>query len=145
MKNLFLIIILITIIFSCTIPEVENFEFNNPKFNNIKEACEWINNNIKYKKENGNNWKLPQETLDDKNGDCEDMAILLMAIMEYQKGYESELIIVKLDNNIYHAIVLWKDKYYDCTSGKTIGNKDYTITEKYDYYTTMYEAKYKKN
>lgn len=145
MKNLILFAIIFLVVLSCAVPESDEFEFNNPEFNNMQEACEWINQNIKYKSDYYDYWKLPQETLDDKNGDCEDQALLLMGIMKYQKGYNSELIIVQIDSTTSHAIVKYNDKYYDCTNGTSSGKTNYKITNVYSYNDAMYTAKYLKN
>jgi len=42
---------------------------------------EWIKNNIKAKPERSEFWKFPFETLRDKEGDCEDLAILLANLL----------------------------------------------------------------
>ena len=143
MRNFWLLLIIISL--SCSLPSVDGFKFDNPKFNNMQEACEWVNKNISYKKDYYDYWKLPQETLDDEKGDCEDQALLLMGIMKYQKDYDSELIIVQLDSSTSHAIVRYKDKYYDCTNGKSYGKKSFKIIGTYDYDSAMNVAKYVKN
>ena len=144
MRNFLLLLVLI-VPFSCALPADDGFKFNNPKFSNMQEACEWVNQNIKYKKDNYDDWKLPQETLDDKDGDCEDQALLLMGIMKYQRGYDSELIIMRIDSTTSHAIVRYNDKYYDCTSGESYGNRSLTIIGTYSYDSAMGVAKYVKN
>ena len=137
--------LLIIIPLSCALPSDDGFKFNNPSFNNMQEACEWVNQNIQYKKDSYDYWKLPQETLDDGNGDCEDQALLLMGIMKYQKDYNSELVIIQVDSSTSHAIVRYKDKYYDCTNGESYGDKSFKIVGKYDYDSAMNVAKYVKN
>ena len=144
MRNFLLILILI-IPFSCSLPSDNNFTFSNPKFNDMQEACEWINQNITYKKDFYDYWKMPQETLNDGDGDCEDQALLLMGIMKYQKDYDSELIIVQLDSSTTHAVVKFKNKYYDCTNGKSYGSGKYNIITTYNYDSAMNVAKYVKN
>lgn len=145
----YLFILLGIFLISCSTPELlppgETFEFDNPKFSNMSEACNWVYENIEYKKDKHDDWQLPQETLDRGKGDCEDMAILLMGIMKYQKGYNSELVIVKFDSNSNHAIVKHKDKYYDCTNKEVSKHCKYEIINSYDLYQTMYIAYYKNN
>ncbi len=143
MKYLYLLLIIL--FYSCSMPADNSFQFNDPEFNNMKEACEWINNNIRYKSDDHDYWKLPQETLDDGNGDCEDQALLLMGIMKYQKGYDSELVVVQIDSSTTHAIVKYDDKYYDCTNGQSYGSRDYKIVGNYNYDSAMNTAKYVKN
>lgn len=143
MKNL-IFMFFVFIVISCVPVGNNDFTFNNPKFNSMQEACEWINQNISYKKDYYDDWKLPQETLNDGNGDCEDQALLLMGIMNYQKGYESEMIIIKDTATTYHAVVLWKDEYFDCTNGEKL-KSDTKIIERYSYNNAMYMAEYVKN
>lgn len=145
MRNI-IILLAIIILASCTVPSGdEGFKFNNPKFENMNDACKWVYENINYKKDRYDDWQLPQETIDRGYGDCEDMAILLMGIMQYQKGYQSEMLVVKLDNSIYHAVVRYNGKIYDCTSGTSNGNTNYKIIEVYNYNDAMNIAKYVKN
>lgn len=143
MRNL--ILLFAFILFSCSVPGDGGFEFDNPRFSSMSDACEWINQNIKYKKDAYDDWKLPQETLDDREGDCEDQAILLMAVMKYQKGNNSELVIINIDSSTSHAIVRNGDKYYDCTNGKSFGKCEYQIVNRYDYDSAMNMARYVKN
>ncbi len=145
MRNLILLFFFAFVLFSCSMPGDGGFEFDNPKFNNMSDACEWIYKNIKYEKDSYDDWKLPQETLDDKEGDCEDQAILLMAIMKYQKGYNSELVIVNIDSSTSHAIVRNGEKYYDPTNGGNFGECKYQIVNRYDYDSVMNMARYVKN
>ena len=144
MKNLICILFCI-IIFSCTIPIDDGFRFDNPKFNNMQEACEWVYQNITYDAKGYDYWRMPYETLDERKGDCADQSLLLMAIMKYQKGYDSELVTVELDNGKGHAYVRYKGKYYDCTSKKKLNNYKGSILYIYDYDNAIYMAKYIKN
>jgi hypothetical protein len=143
-KN-FIILFLTIIIFSCAIPIDNEFIFDDPKFDNMQEACEWIYKNIKYDSKGYDYWRMPNETLDEGKGDCADQSLLLMAIMKYQKGYDLELVTTQLDNGIGHAVVRYKGKYYDCTSNKIYNNYKGIILQVYDYNNAMYMAKYVKN
>lgn len=44
-------------------------------------AHEYVNSYIKYKRERGDFWRIPAETLAAEAGDCDDMAILLCSIL----------------------------------------------------------------
>ncbi len=143
--EILIIFISIWLIVLCSLPDVKNFKLDHPKFHNMKEACCWVNNNIEYKKDKyGDIWKLPQETLDDKNGDCEDMALLLMGIMNYQKNIKSNLVVIEgRTKNVSHAIVEFNKIYYDCTSGTTFKKPKTKILYILDYDLAMTTAKYK--
>lgn len=145
MNKKILLFLLSIILFSCQLPEIQDdwysFKFDKVKFNNIEEVQEWVNNNIDYisDREIGeyDYWKYPSETLDDGEGDCEDMAILIIAIVHYQFSYKCNLVLVQIDNNKAHAIIRYKGDYYDSTSvGKY--KKDTRYIQDYDYYKIPY-------
>ena len=142
------ILTLFILILSCVVPEVDYFTFNYPQFDNMDNAAFWVSRNIDYKKDSYDNWKLPQETIRDGNGDCEDQAILLMNIMKYQKGYKPDLVVVEINVNgrsQLHAIVKHKNKYYDAVSGESYKSLKYKHVSSYNFDQTMYTAKYIKN
>ncbi len=138
MKNIFLIII----IFSCQLPEIQDdwysFKFDKVKFNNIEEIQEWVNKNINYlpdinSKGKYDYWKYPAETLDDGNGDCEDMANLIIAIVHYQFNYKCNLAFVNDPDISLHFIVRYKGCYYNSTAvGKYKKKIDYAYEYEYD-------------
>ncbi len=139
------ILLLLIIIFSCQLPEIQDdwysFKFDKVKFNNIEEVQEWVNDNIDYAsdKEIGKSdyWKYPSETLDDGEGDCEDMAILIIAIVRYQFEYKCNLVLIKIDDYNYHAIIRYKYDYYNSTAtGKF--KKGIQSVQEYDYYKIPY-------
>jgi len=49
--------------------------------NFIKDAQDFVHNQVKYKYDKGDFWQFPLETLDSGRGDCEDMALLLCSIL----------------------------------------------------------------
>ena len=52
-----------------------------PEWKRVFRLKEWVKRNIKAKPEKGEFWKFPFETLRDKEGDCEDLAILLANLL----------------------------------------------------------------
>ena len=52
-----------------------------PEWKRVFKLKEWVKHNIKAKPEKGEFWKFPFETLRDKEGDCEDLAILLANLL----------------------------------------------------------------
>lgn len=140
-----ILFLLVILLFSCQLAEIQDdwysFRFDKVKFNNIEEVQDWVVNNIDYvsDQEAGKNefWKYPSETLDDGEGDCEDMAILIIAIVRYQFSYKCNLVLVQIDNNKAHAIIRYKGDYYNSTSvGKY--KKSTRYSQDYDYFKIPY-------
>ncbi|AIY90474.1 TPA_asm: hypothetical protein GacPV1_gp13 [Geoglobus acetivorans pleomorphic virus 1] len=84
--------------------------------NNAIGFYEWVEANIKYREDTkdpypGNEyWQSPYETIKDRAGDCEDMAILECAYYRYF-GYEAYIAAVNTELNIPdHAICIVKIK-----------------------------------
>jgi hypothetical protein len=115
-----------------------------PDFGSLKEAQDWINKNIEYKSDQENYgyseyWASPEQVLNKKSGDCEDMAILLLYIAKTQFNYEGKLVSINLRYcNSFHAITYIESQYYDPCWDFIGWNCGYGIGQKtYDYYTVM--------
>jgi hypothetical protein len=136
MKNLIYVSMtfFISIIFSCTINYQE--KLNVPEFNNIEESYKWIKYNIKYEDDivqfgKNNYWQYPEETLNNKKGDCEDRAILLLKICEQQFNIKGELVAFSKNDNEGHMTVKINNNYYGTV-------KEYNIEkEHYNYDISM--------
>lgn len=71
-----------------------------------QEIADWIFNNIKSVSEENDYWKSPMETLRDKEGDCEDVAILYMYLVKEILGIETSFVVLYLERyQGYHAVV----------------------------------------
>ena len=81
-------------------------------YNNIRsinDYVRWLKGNIRYKSDKGgDNWATPKETLDKKNGDCEDFAFFNAAALKVL-GYKAQVLSVMRVGNC-HAITVFKDK-----------------------------------
>lgn len=130
-----MIFLIIIILFSCQLAEIQDdwysFRFDKVKFKNIEEVQAWVNRNIDYVPDKNTGkidyFKYPSETLDDGEGDCEDMAILIIAIVHYQFGYKCNLVLIE-----DHAIIRYKGQYYNSTcAGKYKKKIDYATEYKY--------------
>lgn len=93
----------------------------------ISEACSWVNQNIEYKSDVENDWKHPLKTLEDRNGDCEDQAMLVLYLCQ---DAEAMLSIVKYGNGL-HAVARKGCYFYDGTSGKKYHKSKWKITKEY--------------
>jgi transglutaminase-like putative cysteine protease len=82
--------------------------------------------------------KNPQETLDDGKGDCADMTLLLMAIMNYQYNIKSEYVVVNTKKKgIKHAYMKYNGYYYDCTNGEKSRSYPEEHFQTLNYYQAM--------
>lgn len=118
---------------SCPMDVIKGFKFDDPHFESFSKCCEWIYENYKYHR--SYYIKTPEQTIEDKTGDCSDFSVLLMAIMGYQhKIYISEFIC--LDND--HSVVYYNGHYYDCANNKiTKTTNGVKILRRLTYYDIM--------
>lgn len=58
------------------------------------------------------NWKMPDETMQDRAGDCEDRALLMMSLCDENFGDYGSLGLLRM-GSIYHAVVSYGGKCYD--------------------------------
>lgn len=98
----------------------------------------WLLNNTKYIPDEDEYWKLPNETLKDKGGDCEDFAILTKKVMS-ELGVKGDIILLqsKLDKKIYgHAIFVFKKNglYKIFDNQILLETKETKLTKLLDFY-----------
>lgn len=92
----------------------------------IREIQTWVNDNVKYKSEKGDYWQTAMETLQKKEGDCEDKAILMISILLYQNEDPGKMIILSRQKKEgskerdYHAALYYYGNIYDSTSADLI-------------------------
>ncbi|MBU0683969.1 MAG: transglutaminase-like domain-containing protein [Candidatus Omnitrophota bacterium] len=111
----------------------------NNNITSLEEYSAWLEKNIQYRADGENDeWALPQETLGRLYGDCEDYALLNVAVLRVL-GYESKIVILGTSEK-EHAICvfekngnfLWFDnaelKYTDAV---TMGRFKQYMFEKY--------------
>ncbi|MFH1459785.1 MAG: transglutaminase-like domain-containing protein [Candidatus Omnitrophota bacterium] len=81
-------------------------------YNNIKSLAEYINwfkKNIEYKKDKGrDDWAYPDETLQRKYGDCEDLSFLNQAVLRVLGIRGEVLSLMRMGSN--HAVCVFKIK-----------------------------------
>ena len=58
---------------------------------------------IKYKKDTGDETKLPEKTLNDGYGDCEDLSVLSASLLAYI-GIEPSMLMMYNDSEIAHLV-----------------------------------------
>ena len=142
------ILMLVTVLFSsCMLPAmvVDNtqefyhlskfsgislYDLDIPYPDTVERACYFIWEQVEYADDTSDEWKTPLRTWNDRKGDCEDIAILLMNILYCETGLKTNLILVdsaKMRNivdggRINHALVeingrpfepMW-GRYVDC-------------------------------
>jgi transglutaminase-like putative cysteine protease len=118
MKWWIAVLVLVVVLAGCTIPlSVEEV----PAFEDVTEASRWVKNNIEYAYDTEvwnrvDYWQFPEETLELRTGDCEDKAILLMAIIIHQ-GLGDPLLILGANSRYEaHAWVEVGDGAWDPTN-----------------------------
>jgi hypothetical protein len=121
-----------------------------PDFSSKAEASAWIFKNIKYVSDYDywkvqDRWQTPQETLDLRHGDCEDMAILFLAVADQDFGEKGSLVMTECKTTGYHAFAV-DGNIYDPTWNSIGQNKNYKLpyvwTWDYDTAMTMAANKY---
>lgn len=74
-----------------------------------EEVNHWVNSNVTYTQDVVDHWQLPSETMERREGDCEDIAILKRALLK-ASGYQDDqvfFVIVKdLITRQDHAVVV---------------------------------------
>lgn len=95
--------------------EMHDYKFDDSEIDNylgdpldsINKIFNWIYFNLEYKAESSGKeyWKLPEETYLEKEGDCEDLCILFMYLLKEKLNIDSELVAIKKENNLYHALI----------------------------------------
>lgn len=75
----------------------------------VAQVNEFVNQSIRYMREDGDHWQQPSETMDLRAGDCEDFAILKRAML-LALGWADESLLVVIAYDIlaheHHAMLL---------------------------------------
>ena len=75
-----------------------------------QELAELFSKEFKYQWEVMDNWNTPQETIQSREGDCEDFAILASAAL-WRMGIANDILVIKFkDLNVAHCICVWEDE-----------------------------------
>jgi len=121
-----LLVILVTNLLCCGQWYVDRYLHRNLNIpdlgiTNPEEALDWVRWNIDYMEEDYPNdrWQTPEYTYAFRTGDCEDMVILWMYLMEKQAGLSgTRLIVVKPNWSVELHVLGWFDGwYYECVGG----------------------------
>jgi predicted transglutaminase-like cysteine proteinase len=95
--------------------------------NIVVSADQWVNNRIRYQRDQVDEWSLPQTTLERGYGDCEDIALLKWAILMRSGLPESSLYFALVRDLLAHgdhAVLLAKDgeswRLLDCHNSLTL-------------------------
>lgn len=111
---------------------------NLPSFiSSPQQLSQWFLKEFKYVGEMPDYWQSAEETMNLRQGDCEDFAILAQAILG-RLGINSQIAIVKFKGlNQSHAICIWQENgFYNFISNQTLiqtkaGSVKEAIEEKY--------------
>lgn len=75
-------------------------DFYGMELNTISRINNWVRKNIKYVEDKQDYWKLPEETYQDKQGDCEDLCILIMYLVYEKLNIKLELVALTNPNHV---------------------------------------------
>lgn len=122
MKNLIVGMIIILTLYSCDMTIIPDFwdievsskdeDFFSNEYNYYR-IYGHIRNNFKYSKYNESRWKQPQESYNDGFGDCEDEAILFLAIVNKYKHKKGKLALAYDEKGAGHAYAILEGKSYN--------------------------------
>lgn len=81
--------------------------------------CQQVHAEIEYAEDVDNEWQSPRQTIELGTGDCEDMALLFLYLVEQEYGVRGEIAVINQGNDTgtLHAIALIDGVYYDPTGG----------------------------
>jgi len=89
-----------------------------------QELAKWLSQEFKYQWEVIDTWNTPQQTIQSKEGDCEDFAILASAAL-WKMGIANDILVIKFkDLNVSHCICIWEDEngMYNFISNRQLYN-----------------------
>lgn len=82
------------------------------KIRTLEDYARWLKGTVKYQKDGKrDNWTGPQETLQKRNGDCEDYTLLNTAILKVL-GYQPQFLALKGPTQAHAICVFKRDGYY---------------------------------
>lgn len=128
MKKAIITILILIMVLAPNICFSQNLDESISSINTPQDLVNWFSKEFSYKWEIIDNWKTPQETINSKEGDCEDFAILASVALS-RMGIANDILVIKFkDLNLAHCICIWKGK--DGTY-KFISNRKLQNTGKY--------------
>lgn len=124
MKNIITITLISIICLSASLCFAQEFEMGLITASTPQELAKWFSEEFKYQWEIIDKWNTPQETIDSKEGDCEDFAILASAVL-WRMGIDNDILVIKFkDLDVAHCICVWEDEngMYNFMSNKELYN-----------------------
>lgn len=136
-----ILLVLCLFIFSCDIYIIPGFWDIDTCYDltgySIDEMIDFAEDNIEYKRDSGkDNVTTPQETWDNKRGDCEDIAIFLMALVNKYQGQKGTLIISQKSDSGH--------VYFELDGKSYLKLKGFIVTNKINFDDVPYLASTKR-
>jgi len=139
----------IIVLTGCTIVgQLWDYQFDFPyadEIDTVFDSYWWVRTNTLYQEDVKDEWKTPEQTYNDRGGDCEDVALLMMYLC-YRYAHQTPTL-VRIDKiNMIHFIVEVDGELYDpkgIINGR-IEDLNYKILDTYTYGEAMYLAVYVK-
>jgi transglutaminase-like putative cysteine protease len=109
-------------------------------FKTVDEVAIWLKEGFTYQneEEGHDHWKYPNETLEDRGGDCEDFAILVQDVLREQ-GIKVHIFVIVFDDiTSAHAMAFFRDDdgiiHYFSNNNYKKTNRTKLSDVLYDYY-----------
>ena len=148
-KHYFGIVVVVLLFASCSIfGQAWDYWFDFPYGDEIEieyDAWYWVRWNTSWIEDDHNDWRTPEQTFNNKGGDCEDRALLMMYLC-YQFAHETPtLLVVQLPGEPDRHTVVEVDGYVwdigiHIFGGVPINDLPYPILNSYTYGEAMYIA-----
>ena len=116
----------------CSAPVVGG-EFYIPGVESVEDVSDWMDVNINYKSDQeqyGQHeyWASPEETMESRWGDCEDIGILWLRLVHDNLGGTGELVTQYGPENVWHIYArAWGVEYYRKDSFKDFSTIPYEV------------------
>jgi hypothetical protein len=79
-----------------------------------QQLFEYVKQRVKYRRDTGDHWQTPDETLARGAGDCEDFAILWLALgLQHFRPERMRMVIGSAPGEGHHALAVMGDYIYD--------------------------------
>jgi len=107
-------------------PECLNWSWE--RYTEAAALCNFVTERIAYEWEEGEQWKYPIETWNDRSGDCEDFAFFYCALLRFL-GYDGELLLIS--GTLRGSSHLWMEYYPhgDAARGYLLDVHNYCIID----------------
>jgi len=145
-KHYFGIVVVVLLFASCSIfGQAWDYWFDFPYGDEIEieyDAWYWVRWNTSWIEDDHNDWRTPEQTFNNKGGDCEDRALLMMYLCYQFVNETPTLLVIEQPGRSRHAVVEVDGLVWDVGAPwwVPINDLEYRILNSYTYGEAMYIA-----